>query len=1055
MRPIKLVMNAFGPYPGRAEVDFQLLGDKGIFLITGDTGAGKTTIFDAITFALFNKTSGTERDINTLRSDFAEGKEETFVELTFSHMGRTYRIYRSPQYMRAKSRGEGYTTQTPKATLFREPDTPIEGSKLVSDAVEDLLRMNYDQFKQISMIAQGEFRKVLHADARSRGEILQKIFNTASYKRMGYLMQERYEKAYGNLADLYKSLDQYFDGVQWNSDSPFADELELQKKFSAEGRGKYQIEQRLKLLEQVVEADEVEALTCEKTLAEKSEAADGAAKKLALIQGDLALFANYDKLMEEKGFLDSQTDEMVALEEQVAFEKKALYDVKPIFDSLQEAEKDLKKADSDLKNVQMQKNTTRLSINMAQMRMNDAESQMATVDQKKADIALLKQEEENYQIREDLQIRLKSCEDQLKTYENQLVQVSEQVEKLNEDIRLEEQRVEHLADRPAKLIQLEGEKSRLGEKLSDCGTLLDVKFPELERKAVSLAKIQEGYLAKRAAFDQLNETYFHMEKQLESSRAGILAQGLETGKPCPVCGSLDHPNPATLSETAVSEEELKALKEKRNQAEQEKNTAGEQAAADKASFDGEVTAVREGTAKLLGKDLGEMPEDYGEVESALQVFAGELSEKMKALSEEWNLCQREVEEGKKIQEQLKLDKEALDAKKNAVAEIQNHLQSKELEKGNLCGQIAAMRTLQYESLEKAIAVRTALEEEVAAIQDNYEKKQMGLAKAKERFAGEAATEKALLEQIRTLEEAITEKEKNFGEALDSAGFADQETFSTFLVEKDILASEEEKLHRYQTAVVTNEASLKLAEENIRGKERVDATAAEVEVSETKVAEQEAQKKLGDVTYRKNTNKIICQKFVQKQASAVDRLEEVNMLKNLADILQGKVTGKNRTSFETYVQTAGFDDIIRAANKRLQPISGGQYQLFRHEDLEAKGNVALNLDILDHHTGKKRPVSTLSGGESFMASLSLALGLSDRVSANAGGVRVDTLFIDEGFGTLDEKSLNDALAMLHELSGSNKLIGIISHREELKEVIPKKVMVKKNNKGSRIDIDLGL
>ena len=189
--------------------------------------------------------------------------------------------------------------------------------------------------------------------------------------------------------------------------------------------------------------------------------------------------------------------------------------------------------------------------------------------------------------------------------------------------------------------------------------------------------------------------------------------------------------------------------------------------------------------------------------------------------------------------------------------------------------------------------------------------------------------------------------------------------------------------------------------------------------------------------------------------AEHKLQEVTTLKNLTDILQGKTAGKNKTSFETYVQMAGFDDIIRAANKRLQSMSGGQYQLYRHEDLEAKGNVALNLDILDNYTGKRRPVSTLSGGESFMASLSLALGLSDRVTANAGGIRIDTLFIDEGFGTLDEKSLNDALGMLQELSYSNKLIGIISHREELKEVIPKKVVVKKNHKGSSIATDLGL
>ncbi len=1054
MKPIKIVMNAFGPYAARAEVDFQQFGEKGIFLITGDTGAGKTTIFDAITFALFNKTSGTEREVGSLRSDFAADNDETFVELTFSHMGRAYKIYRSPKYDKPKKNG-GMTSKPAKATLWREPDAPVEGTKQVNEAVENLLRIDYDQFKQISMIAQGEFRKVLNADSKSRGEILQKIFATGGYKRMGYLVQERYEKAYGGLADLYKSLDQYFDGVAWTEDSPYADAIAEQLALSKEGHGKYQIQQRLELLQQVVEADEVETASCEAALAQKRAAVEGTAKTLALIHADLALFEKHDRLCAEKAQLDEQTADMAVLEQKIDLEKKALYDVKPVYDRMLADEAALKKNGQDLQMTAGQKNMFRMSINMAEMRMMDAESQMPLMEKKKADAALLKEEEGSYQIWDQLQADLKSCGEKLADYATQLGEKRETVETLSGEIKETEKNIESLSDRPEKLVKLEGEKTRLADRLLDCRTLLDEKFPELERQGKTLHDSQMAYLERRDAFDQANEAYFQMEKQMESLRAGILAQTLEAGQPCPVCGSLEHPQPAALPAEAVTEEELKALKAKRDLAEQAKTKAGETAAAVKAAFDSQMTVLMEAVAKMLGIEAEKLPGTYEETEALVKELEGELEEQMQALNRELGVCEADVEALNQLQEKLKLAKADLEAAQKALGQVQADMQAAELEKGGLEGQLAAMKPLQYESLEKAVAAREKLEKEAAEIQENYDKKKMGLESARKSFAIQEAREKDLLEQKTALQAAVAEKQVDFGAVLEQAGFGDIDVFLAAVPDKTELEAEEAKLRAYQTAVSVNEAALKLAEADIAGKTRVDASQAEAAADAARAEEQEAQQKLGNVSHRKSVNAVILEKFVKLQSSAADKLEEVTMLKNLSDILQGKVTGKNRTSFETYVQMAGFDDIIHAANKRLQPMSGGQYQLYRHEDLEAKGNVALNLDILDNYTGKKRPVSTLSGGESFMASLSLALGLSDRVTASAGGIKIDTLFIDEGFGTLDEKSLNDALLMLNQLTDSNKLIGIISHREELKEVIPKKVLIKKNNKGSRVDIDLGL
>lgn len=1054
MKPIKIVMNAFGPYAARAEVDFQQFGEKGIFLITGDTGAGKTTIFDAITFALFNKTSGTEREVGSLRSDFAADSEETFVELTFSHMGREYKIYRSPQYQKPKKNG-GMTNKPAKATLWREPDAPVEGTKAVNDAVEDLLRIDYDQFKQISMIAQGEFRKVLNADSKTRGEILQKIFATGGYKRMGYLVQERYEKAYGGLADLYKSLDQYFDGVAWTEESPYAEAIEAQLALSKDGRGKYQIDQRLELLGQIVDADGKAAAACESVVAEKRTEAEAAAKKLALIHADLALFEKHDKLTAEKAALDEEAETMTALEQKLALEKKALYDVKPVYDGLQADAAALKKTEQEMQMTAGQKNMFRMSINMAEMRMIDAQSQMPLMEKKKADAALLKEEEANYQIWDKLQADLKACGESLVKYERQLGEKAEKVEQLTADRKASEERIEALADRPAKMAALEGEKSKLADRLLDCRNLLDVKFPGLERSGKTLHDSQMAYVERREAFDQVNEAYYKMEKQMESLRAGILAQTLVSGQPCPVCGSVEHPNPAALPAEAVTEEELKFLKTKRELAEQAKTKAGQDAAACKAAFDSELATLMEASAKVLGETAEKLPENYWETEGLIKKLEGELEANTQSLNGEMAECNDEVEELKKLQDGLKSSKAELEAAKADLEALQAKQQKSQLEKEKLAGQLAAMKPLKYESLEKAVTAREKLEKEAAEIQENYDKKLMGLESAKKSFAIQEAKEKDLQAQKAELQASVAAREQAFASALEQSGFADQDGFLTTVVEKEQLEAEEAQLRTYQTAVSVNEAALRAAEQDIAGKERVDAGAAEAAAAETKAAELEAQKNLNAVVHRKTTNQTIYDKFVKLQSSAADKLEEVTMLKNLSDILQGKVTGKNRTSFETYVQMAGFDDIVRAANQRLQPMSGGQYQLYRHEDLEAKGNVALNLDILDHYTGKKRPVSTLSGGESFMASLSLALGLSDRVTASAGGIKIDTLFIDEGFGTLDEKSLNDALMMLNQLTDSNKLIGIISHREELKEVIPKKVLIKKNNKGSRIETDLGL
>lgn len=1055
MRPLKLIMNAFGPYAGRAEVDFEQFGEKGIFLITGDTGAGKTTIFDAITFALFNKTSGMEREINTLRSDYAEEKEETFVELSFSHMGRIYRIYRSPQYLKPKRNGQGFTTKTAKAILFRDPDSPLEGTKPVNEAVEELLRINYDQFKQISMIAQGEFRKVLNADAKSRGEILQKIFATSGYRQMGYLMDSRYKKAYGEMADVYRSIDQYFDSAECDVESRLLKEFTEQKKLSGSDRAPYQIEKRIDLLCHLLEEDCQRAEMMEKACEEKRAAAETAAKRLALVQADNALFDKHEQLLAEKVQLDAHQSEIALMQQSLSMQKKAVYEVKPAYDSFQAEQQALKQTEENLKNVETQKNLAALGVSMAEMRLREAEAQTPLMEQKKAEAAMLKNEEEHYEKRELLQDRMKACMQQIGRHEQHLAEKEAVSRTLAEAISSGEDRVEALAESPQKLVWIQGKIEKLEETLRECREFLNVKLIGLKRRGDELRKCQDVYVLKRKEFDTINEQFFQIEKQLEASRAGILAQSLEEGCPCPVCGSVHHPRPAVLSVEAVTEDDVKALKKERDAAERRKTKAGEDAAAGKAAFDGEEKMLYAEASKMLAIESGQLPKMHTELAALVQEKVCQLSLEVKSADEVRLKLSGEAAELESLNGSLKEDKQRLEGLREDIGLLKEKLQEAELEKGGLQGQLSAMKALPYNSLHEAVQARSALEQEAEMIQDALQKKQTGLAKAKELLSAEKAKFESLEEQRRVQRQSVEEKEHLFVSVLEREGFTDTADFLLSVVSGDAIRAAEERLQAYHMAVTANMANLRMSEAAIKGKVRLDRIEAEREAAERRAAEREAQTKLNLVLRRKANNETIHEKLVRQRDKAAEKLQEVAVLKNLADILQGKAAGKNKTSFETYVQMAGFDDIIQAANKRLQPISGGQYQLYRHEDLEAKGNVALNLDILDHYTGKKRPVSTLSGGESFMASLSLALGLSDRVTANAGGIRIDTLFIDEGFGTLDEKSLNDALGMLYALSDSNKLIGIISHREELKEVIPKKVHIKKNHKGSRIETDLGL
>lgn len=1055
MKPIKLIMNAFGPYAGKTEVSFEAFGKEGLFLITGDTGAGKTTIFDAITFSLFNKTSGTDREINTLRSDFAKDSEDTYVELVFSHMGREYQIYRSPQYEKPKKNGTGFTTKTAKARLVREPDTPIEGTKQVNEAVEALLRINYDQFKQISMIAQGEFREVLNADAKKRGEILQKVFSTENYRKMGVCMEQRYKKAYGEMANIFRSIDQYFESIQYEKESPSAGEIEEQKKLLHSDRTQYLIDKKITILENVIKEDAKNVQKKKQEVETLQNVAEEKAKAYTLIHATNEAFQKYDEIFQKQEALEIQKPEMQVIARNLEKQKKAVYEVLPVYEVLQNEQEKWNEIKSKKEQAEVSLRNSKEMLEDAKAQLKQAEKYEVVAEQKKQEASLLKQEEVNYAKRDELIAQLNQCEKERKQVETQKEVQHSKIEELKSNMDQVTISIKNMETIPEQCAVMEGKYSKLEELYKKLNMILGIKVPKLQELKEVLEVAQKDYSVKRKLFDTKNTEYLQCEKLLEESRAGILALNLQDGIPCPVCGSLEHPSPKQLTNETITEEALKKIKVERDEMEDSKNIASKNAAVILTKYEEAEENLREEILQQVESEKISYESEIGFLIHELRIYLEAVANRKNEAKKTLELLEQEKTKLEKLRKQLEQDTKALETQQNELEIILKKVKELEMQYATLEGQKNAMKELQYATLKEAVAYRKQLEQESELLFQEIETQKTKVQTAKEQVSKAETMCESYQEQVDGLKQSVLKKKEQYLEIRKQQGFVEEDDFKDCIVSKSEIEHSEKVWKNYQEAVSIVKANLELAKKDIKGKERVDVSKAQEESEVSKQMAAEAQKELVSLLGRKNQNEEILNKIQDKQSKIEKKLQEVGKLHNLANLLQGKTTGKNKTSFETYVQMSGFDGIIHAANKRLQPISGGQYQLYRHEDHGAKGNVALNLDILDNYTGKKRPVSTLSGGESFMASLSLALGLSDRVTANAGGIKIDTLFIDEGFGTLDEKTLNDAMGMLQELSTGNKLIGIISHREELKEEIPKKVVIKKTNKGSHLHIDLGV
>ena len=1084
MKPIKLILSAFGPYAGTMPaIDFEQFEEKGLFLISGDTGAGKTTIFDGICFALYGTTSGTYRDTRNLRSEYAKDDTVSFVDFYFSHQGKNYHVYRQPRYERKKQRGKGVITEDERAVFYEEGKTPVEGLKQVNAAVKELLHIDDKQFKQIAMIAQGEFRELLNARTEKRTEILRTIFATGDYKSIEQILMRRMNSSEKDKNSTKQSIIQYFGDVTAGEGEP-ANELAKLKERTAGGNNPWNMEDMLNVLEVLLEQDANQ----EKKFKQQYEEAESEWKKrneeLATAHNNNVCLLRYEKLLSEREQLEAKRQEMEEMERLLAKQKKATYQVNPTYVNLENKTTEIREIEAQIGQKEKALEEAKQNACNADVELdrNSGSEERITNLQIKIDKVLGEQEkyDERDRIREET-AKLQT------SYEHMLAQkerLAEEEVRLTESIKKLEEVVETFKDRPAERAKMEQEEIRLREKAEDMRKLLEDGVPDYLKAKLTLEKKQTLYEAAYAEYEAKRKKREEMEGILERCRAGILANKLTEGRECPVCGSVHHPKPAVLPTDSVTEEEWKAAKRMEDEALEAKNKALAEAEgkngevmllAGKLTRDLQAACMadlthfsderQKATGKIQQKPVPEallsepVPEDGGKLSELILRLQSQAEETYLSLQKQ--LChhkelllqtEEECIKYQKAGEELAGAREKHRELLERAEQYKNDLKDTETKLASATAILSGLGTLGFENWKQAKEHAEMLKRELSACKAALETARKNQDAAHREVAKLEAALRELSEILRRGQEEAKRLEQKLSELLCEEGFASLEKMRTLVVSDQYLSDCEQQLQSYRQSVEINKVQLSLAEEEAQGKSMIDVEELTISVAEQKQLMKKVSEQLNETGYRLKNNRLKRDKLLELRPVYENLKEKSERYRRLYQLVSGQ-TGSGKITLEQYIQAAGFDGIIRAANRRLLPISGGQYELYRQEgSLGKRSNTFLDLEVLDNYTGHRRPVGNLSGGESFQASLSLALGLSDTVSGCLGGIQMDVLFIDEGFGTLDRKSMDSAMDILLHLSATNKLVGIISHREELMENIGQQMIVRKTKCGSSIEIE---
>ena len=852
----KLTLQAFGPFKDKVIIDFESEKiDKGLLLISGDTGAGKTTLFDAICFALYGQTSGETRTANSLRSDWASPEDDTFVDLEFYYKNKLYEIKRSPEYSRKKKRGTGETKQLPTAE-FEINGRVITKVNEATKEIENLIGLNYKQFRQVAMLSQGEFTKFLLASSEEKTAIFRKIFGTDFYDRLQNRLKSYRITMESELYSVKEKID--------------TESANLEPIINIYGLNS---DEKINILDNKIKEDtEVVANTKVKR----------------------------DKKNEEKTKLTS--------------ELKNLSNTNKKIEDFNNSKDKLEKLISENKNIEQEREKYNYNISVAHYIsdiLNGLEKDNKSLEDKKA---------KNQQNKKDLEKKEKIFKSKEEQYKN-LNNYSQNVDKLNNEI------------------------TELNNKIKEYDNYLT--------KKADLEKVEKEYQVNSEKYEKQNALYEKMRKEYYLNISVEIAENLEEGSPCPVCGSTKHPSKALAHDCDYTKD-----------------------------------------------DLEKAEKDLKQIESVRKSNEASIEEIRKIINE------LDIAENIEVNEEKNKTNELLNQKKEEKEKLDKEFNELSKEKEELISGINSLK-------------------------DNL---------------------KIFAEDIIKIENSIKEANKSLDILYKDNG-TNYDEYLAKKLDKEALTKLKQKIEDYDKKKQEFETKIKLLEEEVKDKQIVDLSVKEEELK----AVNEEYKNL-DETYtslnatlekiKASTNNI---KNYIKESKRKE--EDYAIIKLLSDTANGNLTGRQRITFENYVQSYYMNAVLVEANKRLMKMTDGRYELKKKElDIKLNTKSGLDFSIFDSYTGKERDVSTLSGGEKFKASLALALGLSDSISNNRGGIRINSLFIDEGFGSLDSESLNQALNILLDLSGNDKLVGVISHVSELMTIIDNKILVNKSSVGSIVKIE---
>lgn len=1026
MKPLQLHIQAFGPFADAVDIDFTAFGENALFLINGPTGAGKSTLLDALCFALYGETTGgnREREAGSMRSDQASDGLETRIHLDFLLGETVYHVERTPTQTVAKKRGEGTTTRQTDAHVwqvpaedwsgeFNEDDATylnLKGVREVNDWVLDLTGLSAEQFRQVMVLPQGKFRELLLASSSEREAIFSQLFQTHIYSDIEAKLKD---KAAGIRRERERMADKLSAYLQ-SADAETPSELDAQ-----------------------IETLEPQLTEAAKRLEAATQATTDAQRRLDAGQALKQQFDQRARAQRDLAELDGQGDAIRALETEVQRARQAQSLVAG-FEARENSRRQVQREHDDLERAKADCDRLSQTLREAEDHLKAAETDWRQLDTLKTERTTL---DGHRQRLLDL-TRARQRETEAGTAAEQARQAYDAFNRQRDALKKERQTLE------ARQAELQAEVKVLPERQQQRADLERYGKRKVEwqkadddakRLEQSLKALEQHIADAQGRFDALKQQATRLEIRWHQGQAAELAATLAPGEPCPVCGSDDHPDPAvsghddrvtreTVAEARQAQEaqwhEVTRLQTEQAEQTQALRHARQQAEQQKLELDDYADWTLEG-----------LRDEYRRLDQAckaLEATARQLDETGRRLTA--------------VREQL----DTLDREEAGHRERRD---------GALAEQASATQAVR--SLEDAVPEPwrvpgaldnrlQTLDQRIDTIEKTYEQAQRRFSEVNEALAAKKASRDDLTNRLAQAKEEFDAREADWVEALSRSDFATEVDFSRARLDETAIDERQSRIEAYYQQRSERIGVIEALNDSLKEETEPDLEQLRQHLDVVRKEQQDASKAHEHLRFE-HTTKVNARKNLGDARKALDDLDhQYGLYGTLADVASG--ANGQRINLQRFVLSVLLDDVLIEASQRLRRMSKGRYTLLRKRD-RTKGNRAsgLDLDIEDAYTGKTRPVNTLSGGESFMAALSLALGLSDVVQAYAGGIRLDTLFIDEGFGSLDPDSLDLAIETLMDLRANGRTVGIISHVTELKEQMPQRIDVLPAQQGSQVKV----